>query len=152
MQRKTTDFFTHQQSVTQVVSSYSPQTSHKHTAHAVDQQLATAANVECCTECKKYVAIIFDEMYIKEDLVYNKHTNALIGFANLGDTNTQLLAFQKSLQVPVTHSPYTQFPCSKVTRDLLFQPFWEAVRRLEFLGFKVIAATADGVSTNRLFF
>ena len=142
----------------------------------VDQQLATAANVECCTECEKYVAIIFDEMYIKEDLVYNKHTNALIGFANLGDTKTQLLAFQKSLQAPVTHSikveelaktmmvfmvrglcsrlefPYAQFPCSKVTGDLLFQPFWEAVRRLEFLGFTVIATTADGASTNRRFF
>ena len=50
------------------------------------------------------MAIIFDDMYIKEDLVYNKHTNALIGFANLCDTNTHLLAFQKSLQAPVTHS------------------------------------------------
>ena len=145
-------------------------------SNEVDQQLASAANVECCTECEKYVAIIFDEMYIKEDLVYNKHTNALIGFANLGDTNTHLLAFQKSLQTPVTHSitveelaktmmvfmvrglcsrlefPYAQFPCSKVTGDLLFQPFWEAVRRLEFLGLKVIATTADGASTNRRFF
>ena len=54
--------------------------------------------MKCCTECKKYVAKIFDEMYIKEDLVYNKHTNALIGFANLGETNTHLLTFQKSLQ------------------------------------------------------
>ena len=39
-----------------------------------------AANVEKCQEYEKYTAMIFDEMYIKEDLVYNKH---LVGLANL---------------------------------------------------------------------
>lgn len=140
----------------------------------VDLQLAQAANTEHCAEHEKYVAIIFDEMYIKEDLVYNKHTNALVGFANLGDINTHLLAFEESLctspsneVVPLAKTmmvlmvrglcsglefPYAQFACSSVTGDLLFQPFWEAVRRLEFLGLKVVAATADGASTNRRFF
>ena len=107
--------------------------------------------------------------------MYNKHTNALVGFANLGETNSQLLTFEKSLQgapkndgiEPLARTmmvmivrglcsslefPYVQFPCNKVTGDLLFQPFWEAVRRIEFLGLKVIAATADGASTNRRFF
>ena len=28
-----------------------------------------------------------DEMHIREDLVYDKHTGALIGFANIGDIN-----------------------------------------------------------------
>ena len=95
-------------------------------------------------------------MYIKEDLVYNKHNNALIGFANLGDVNTHPLAFEESvngrfsrdvaplaktmmvMMVPGLLSglefPYVQFPCNKVTSDLLFQPFWEAVRQIEFLG------------------
>ena len=32
-----------------------------------------------------------DEMYIKEDLVYDKYTGALVGFTNLGETNEHLL-------------------------------------------------------------
>ena len=28
-----------------------------------------------------------DEMHIKEDVVYNKHTNALVGFTNRGKIN-----------------------------------------------------------------
>ena len=31
-------------------------------------------------------------MYVKEDIVYNKHS---VGFANLGETNDQLLRFQR---------------------------------------------------------
>ena len=63
----------------------------------VDCQLAHAANVEHCPERKKYVGIVFDEMYIKEGLVYNKHNNSLIGFASLGEVNDHLLAFEQSL-------------------------------------------------------
>lgn len=140
----------------------------------IDRQLAHAANVEHCPERDKYVAIIFDEMYIKEDLVYNKHNNTLIGFANLGEVNDHLLAFEESIResssrdvAPLAKTmlvmmvrglfsrlefPYVQFPCNRVTGDLLFQPFWEAVRRIEFLGLKVVAVTADGASSNRRFF
>lgn len=38
-----------------------------------------------------------------------------------------------------------------ITGDMLFDPFWEVVHRLETFGFKVIAATADGASPNRAF-
>ena len=135
-------------------------------------QLALAADVEHCPEYEKYTGIVFDEIYIKESLVYNKHTNTLVGFANLGETNSQLLTFEKLLQSapnsenvePLAKTmmvmmvrglcsslefPLVQFPCNKVTGDLLF---WETVSRIEFLGLKVIAATADGASTNRRFF
>ena len=33
--------------------------------------------------------------------------------------------------------PYAQFPCASVTGDLLYQPFWEAIGRLERMEFKV---------------
>ena len=101
------------------------------------------------------------------------HTNALVGFANLGEINSHLLAFEKSLQTdassdglePLTKTmmvmmvrglcsrlefPNIQFPCNKVTGDLLFQPFWEAVRRIKFLGLKVVATTA-GLQTDVFF-
>ena len=37
-------------------------------------------------------------MYIKEDLMYDKHTNALVGFANLSEVNNHSLTLEKSLQ------------------------------------------------------
>ena len=106
-------------------------------------------------------------------IVYNKHSNALVGFTNLGEINNHLLAFERSLLDDTSSDkliaktmtvmmvrglfshmefPYVQFPCDKVSGDLLFQPFWETVRHLEFLGLRVIAVTADGASTNRRFF
>lgn len=38
------------------------------------------------------------KMYLKEDLVYNKYTGALVGFANLGGTNEHMLIFQHSVE------------------------------------------------------
>ena len=41
---------------------------------------------------------------------------------------------------------YSHFATCGVTGELLFPIFWEAVRRLESLGLKVISATSDGAS------
>lgn len=140
----------------------------------VDRQLMEAAKItESLEECKKCVVIIMDEMHIKEDLVFDKHTGRLIGFTNVGKVNDLLLQFERSLEsnqdstVPIAKSmlvlfvrglfnhlefPYAQFACKSLSGDLLFNPFWEAVYRLERMGLKVIAATADGASPNRKFF
>lgn len=40
----------------------------------VDRQLMSLAKIETCPERERYVAILMDEMHIKENLVYNKHT------------------------------------------------------------------------------
>ena len=45
----------------------------------------------------KYVILLLDEMHIKESLVYDKHTGDLIGFTDLGEINSHLLALQQSL-------------------------------------------------------
>jgi len=50
-------------------------------------------------------------MYIREELVYDKQTRALIyitGFANLGNINEQLC-------------PYVQFPCRKIRYNSSFE-------------------------------
>uniref|UniRef100_A0A1X7TYC1 Transposable element P transposase-like RNase H domain-containing protein n=1 Tax=Amphimedon queenslandica TaxID=400682 RepID=A0A1X7TYC1_AMPQE len=44
---------------------------------------------------------------------------------------------------------YLQLPCSTITGDLIFEPFWETIFRLERIGFKVLATTFDGASVNR---
>ena len=136
----------------------------------VDEQLMEAAKVAKAEEWEKCVVLVMDEMHVKEDLVYDKYSGALIGFVNLGQTNQHLLQFQKAIEGDNTESeelaktmftfmvrglftrlefPYAQFPCADVSGELLFDPFWDAVYRLERNGLKVLAATADGASTNR---
>ena len=120
----------------------------------VDVQLAKAANIESCPEWHKLVVLLLDEMHIKEDLVYD---SKMIGFVDLGSINSHLLNFEQSIegntnsarQAVLANSmmvimirgllryPYAHFPCTTITGDLLFQPFWECVFRLERMGFKV---------------
>ena len=110
-----------------------------------------------------------DEVHIKDDLIYDKHEGTLVGFANLGDTNNHLLQFEASLSGdsaprPLANSmlvlmvrglfaklnfPYAQFSCSKLSGDLLVDPVWEAISRLERQGIRVLSLTCDGASTNR---
>ena len=73
---------------------------------------------------------------------------------NLGDINSHLLKFEQSLSgedqqtEPLAKSmftimvrglftqlqfPYAQFPCKTISGDLLYDPFWEAVSRIERL-------------------
>ena len=142
---------------------------------AVDQQLMQAADISKCPEWQKHVVLVIDEMYIKEDLVYDKNSGALIGFANLGEINSHLLQFQASLESSDSSSsneqlaktmlvfmvrglfsslefPYVQFPCTTISGDLLFDPRWQAVERIERCGLKVLGVTADGASPNRRLF
>ena len=124
----------------------------------VDHQLMVASKVATSEEWEKFVVILLDEMYIREDLVYEKHSGTLIGFVNLGEINNHLLAFERSLDQDSGVSgslaktvltfmvrgiftslkyPYAHFFCSSITGDLMFQPFWEAVYWLERMGLKV---------------
>ena len=82
----------------------------------------------------------------------------MICYSNLGDINDHLLRFEQSLSdnAPVSpklaktmmvvmvrglfsklHFAYAQFPCADLSGDLLYEPFWEAVGRLEICGLKV---------------
>lgn len=40
---------------------------------------------------KNYVGILFDEIKVRSDLVYDKHTGELIGYCNLGKVGNQIL-------------------------------------------------------------
>ena len=48
----------------------------------VDQQFMEAAEIATCPEFKKYVFLLLDEMHVKEDLVYDKHTGMLADIAS----------------------------------------------------------------------
>ena len=134
----------------------------------VDEQLI--AMIDFTKERNSYVALILDEVHIKEDLVYDKHDGTLIGFTNLGEINNHLMKFEKSLtgesqSMPTIagsmlvmmvrgllsklNFPYAQFACANLTGDQLVDPVWEAIARLERQGLKVLCLTCDGASTNR---
>lgn len=40
---------------------------------------------------QRNVAIAIDEMYIREGIVYNKHTGEILGFTDIGDITNHLL-------------------------------------------------------------
>ena len=128
----------------------------------VDEMLVSAANLTTCPEREKCVLLLLDEMHIRQDLVFDKHTGEMIGFSNLGDINEYLVDFEKSVSDDNPPSlenapklaktmmvfmvrglfsrlefPYAQFPCADLSGELLYEPFWEAVCRLETCGFKV---------------
>jgi len=135
----------------------------------VDKALVDAADLS--NPHNKYVVLVMDEIYIKSDLVYDKHDGSLIGFVNISDVNNQILEFEAQLERGGEASPslastmmmfmvrgllhkfdypYAQFACGKkMSGDLIFDPVWEAVARLERIGFFVLALCCDGASTNR---
>ncbi|CAC5359915.1 unnamed protein product [Mytilus coruscus] len=45
---------------------------------------------------KNYVGILFDEIKIKSDLVYDKHTGELIGYCNLDKVGNQIMDMERS--------------------------------------------------------
>ena len=137
----------------------------------VTNQIVKEANVK--QEYQVYVAIVFDEMKIKEGLVYDKYECRIIGFIDLGPVNNAFASFERTLDESGGHTapiakqilvfmvrgifmkpkfPYAQFPTSGVSGRSLFFLAWEVVRNLEVAGFKVVSLTGDGASPNRRFF
>lgn len=136
----------------------------------MNEQLIKEANVQ--EEKDKYIVLVFDEMKIREDLVFNKHTSELVGFIDLGGINNVLTELERQCTNPdsledvvATHMltfmvrgifsdlefPYAQFPTNGATADVLFPIVWDGVKNLEECGFKVMVIACDGASSNRKF-
>ena len=134
----------------------------------VTQQLVDETNLDDLEEWQKYVAVLFDEMKIKEGIVYSKSEGRIVGFVNLGCTNTDLLSLEKTMDNPPVAKhmlmfmvrgvfiklkfPYAQYATADLSADLLYPIVWEVVRNLECAGFKVISLTGDKASINQTFF
>ena len=61
----------------------------------LDQQLLDEIKIDTLAEWQKYVGLIFDEMKVKEGIVYNKHSSEVIGFVDLGKVTNQLQEFER---------------------------------------------------------
>ena len=140
----------------------------------VDQELVKEAKLNELPDRKKHIVLLLDEMKVKENLVYDKHETNVIGFVDIADVNNEIAELENEcsssnfgpLKAVATHMlvlmvrgifiklefPYAHFPSKDLTGEHLFSILWEAIERLEKLGFKVMVITADGASCNRKFF
>ena len=134
--------------------------------------LAAEAQVDKLTDVQKFVALSFDEMQVREDLVYNKNTCNVVGFVNLGQVDNQLKMLSDDIDnLPSTAAvathvlvfmirgittslrfPYAHFLTKDITAPYLFSIFWEVVRHIESIGLKILSVTCDGAAVNRKFF
>ena len=120
---------------------------------------------------RNYIGLLIDEVKIKEDLVYDKHSGELIGFIDLDKTGNQLMALEqamlndnptvaKYMLVFMVRGACTDFkyPLSCYATDgikseLLDTVVWDAVETLEVnIGVRILYMTCDGASPNRRFF
>ena len=131
----------------------------------VNQQLVEEVRQLSLPDTRKFVALLIDEMKVKEGLVYNKHTGEIVGFTSLGDINDTLLQIEQEGEQPQVakqlltlmvrgimfklNFPYAHFASRGATGDILFPLVWEAIHRLESSEIKVLCVTADGASANR---
>ena len=66
----------------------------------VNNDLATEAKLDSLEEYEKYVCVIFDEVKVKEGLVFNKHSGQIIGFIDLGSVNSSIDKLQERIDKP----------------------------------------------------
>ena len=117
-------------------------------------------------DVQRYVILLFDEMKIKSNLVFDKVTGELIGYVDLGDPEVNYATLNKIDEV-ASHAmvflvrgvctelkfSLAYFATDGVTSGQLMPLFWEAVAVLEMsCNLWVIAATSDGASPNRRFY
>ena len=120
---------------------------------------------------KRYVGLLQDEIKVKSDLVYDKHTGELIGYLDLNKFGNTLNDLENEMEKKqpkmATHIlvimvrgianrlkfPLAAFATDGITADLLYGIMWKAIELVEFhAGLKVIFITCDGASPNRRFF
>ena len=111
------------------------------------------------------MVISFDEMKILSKLVFNKFTNELIGFVDLGEEELNTSSFGSHelatralvffVQGVTTDLKYVlaYFLTKDVTSYQIMPLFWKSVSVLELVcNLWVCAAVCDGASPNCLFF
>ena len=139
----------------------------------VDKQLIKEANVHA--DIDRFIVLCWDEIKIKENLIFDKHSCELVGFTNIGEVNNHLeklkeecasktkrnspgdiashmLLFMVRGMFSSLEFPYAHFATKGATADQLYPIVWEVVRHLEGCGLNVIAFSCDGASPNRKFY
>jgi hypothetical protein len=111
------------------------------------------------SEVGKFSGLFFDEVKIKEGLLFDPSSWALIGFTDLcsdksdtPDGNTTMSSVQESLATHVLQFFFKsifQFPCAYfltngISAHNLNRTFWQGVSLLHSFDFKVLLSCCDG--------
>eukprot|EP00794_Sanderia_malayensis_P002689 gene2689-3111_t len=141
----------------------------------VDDKLASDISTIMDELCKtasgfkgalRYAVLSVDEVKIQENLVFDKHTGDLIGYADLGDSELNYSCFSDVKQLAPHALVYyvrglasdlkfsvAYFATKGVTSYQIMTTFWEAVAVLELTcQLPVIATVSVGASSNRKFY
>ena len=117
-------------------------------------------------DVQRYIVLLFDEMKIMSNLVFDKVTGELIRYLDLGDPDINFAVLDKVDDIAAhalvffvrgvcTELKFSlaYFATNGITSYQLMPLFWEAVCLLELsCNLWVIAATSDGASPNRRFY
>ena len=120
---------------------------------------------------KSWVGLLFDEIHVKADLVYDKHSGELVGYVDLDSVGNQILQMQqqlenrkqtlaKSMLVLMVRGlcgnltfPLAGFATESIKDEFLFPIVCKTIMYLErFIKLKMLCVTCDGASPNRKFF
>lgn len=114
--------------------------------------LMEAAMVDKCPERERCVILLLDEMHVREDLVFDKHSDTMIEFVELGKITMYLLEFEhqfqgdehvkpelaKTMMVFMIRGlfnslqlPYAQFPCMDLSGEMLFGKLFEELKAVD---------------------
>ena len=118
-------------------------------------------------DVQRYIVLLFDEMKVKANLVFDKYTGELKGYLDLGCVEDDLSTLGREADCLATHAlafhlrgvvtnlkySLAYFSTDGVIALQLMALFWEAVAILEYrCNLWVVAATSDGASPNRRFY
>lgn len=117
-------------------------------------------------DVQRYIVLLFDEMKIMSNLVFDKVTGELIGYLDLGDPELNFGTLEQLNEI-ASHAlvffitgictelkfSLAYFATNGVTSHQLMPLFWEAIFLLEIAcNLWVIASTSDEASPNRRFY
>ena len=124
---------------------------------------------------KMHHVLMCDEMYICKNLVYQKSTGEIVGFANLSEVKEEMDSLQsyldgkdeKNIPAPAVASKVLSFLIRGVasdvkvvvasyavdllTKEQLYAWSWEVIAECEAAGIAIIAFVMDGSPVNRAF-
>ena len=107
---------------------------------------------------QRYIVLLFDEMKIQSNLVFDKHTNELIGFVNIDELETHVLVFYvrglaTELKFCAAYFATTGDTSYQIISYQIMPLFWKVVSLLEICcSLQVVATVSDGASFNRKFY
>ena len=118
-------------------------------------------------DVERYVILLSDEMKVKSNLVFDKHTGELKGYLDLGCVENDFSTLDREIDCLATHAlvfylrgvvtnlkySLAYFTTDGIISVQLMALFLEAVTILEYTcNLWVVAATSDGASPNRKFY